>query len=161
MINGTTFENCLRLNLVVDDPDSAYLSGSGYAIFAPGVGLIKLEFTRIDSSEEYSGTTVTYEYREQDTFQPHSVSGTVITEGTNPAEDYYVQISIFIMDYASVTDASGAFTLEDIYGPDINLLIAQQDSEYDELLDWEALKETQIYNVTDDITGLTINLSEL
>lgn len=160
-VNGTSFENCLRINLVVDDPDSAYLSGSGYAIFAPGTGLVKLEFTRIESSEEYSGTTVTYEYLEQDNFEPHSISGTVIPDGTTAAEDYYVQISTFIMDYTSVTDEQGNFTLEDIYGPDIHLFIAKQNSEYNELLDWDTRKETHIYNVTDNITGLEIDLSEL
>lgn len=157
-INGTTFENCLRINLVVDDPDSAYLSGSGYAIFAPGTGLIKLEFTRAAGSEDYSGKKVTYEYLEQATFEAHSVSGTVTTDGSDPASDYYVQISTSILDSTSKTDEDGKFTLENIYGPDINLYISLQDGES---LEWDTIKETQIYNVTENVTGLNINLSEL
>lgn len=159
-INGTTFENCLRLNLVVDDPDSAYLSGSGYAIFAPEVGLVKIEFTRAESTEASSGKTVTYEYLEQDTFEAHSVSGTVTTNGSDPASDYYVQISTSILDSTSKTDENGKFTLENIYGPDIHLTIGEAD-ENNENINWNTRKETHIYNVTEDITGLTINLSEL
>lgn len=164
-VAGTPFANCIRIDRVADVAGEDYTNGTGYAVLAPGIGIVKIEFTRAESGESYANTTVTYEYVEHTTFEPNSISGTVTTDGATPAENAYVQIASGVLDPASHADATGAFTLAGIYGPDVRLFVGYNgNDEHEQWLDFDYPeegypKEYVLNDVTGDVTGLQINLS--
>lgn len=166
-VNSNTFDECIRISIEDNSEGNPYVNGAGYFIVAPDVGIIQIRYNRSVSEEAYSDTTVTYDYLEEDTFTPVSISGTVTTDGTTPAEDVYVQISAKILNKTVKTDENGAFSLPDIYGPDINLYLGYNgNDDHEDLLDFDYPeegypKEYVINGITGDITGVIIDLSSL
>lgn len=166
-INGVTFDNCLKIEYVSDIDGDDYTNGSGYAIFAPDMGLVKLEFTRSESDEPYGNCKVVYEFLEAQSFIDNEISGTITSDGITPVSDLHVQIASSILDSTSKTDASGYYTLPNIYGPDIHLRLGYNgNDENDENLDFDFPdntypKEVTINGVSSDIVDADFDLSSL
>ncbi len=132
-------------------------TGSGYAILAPGVGIVESSFTRGD------GSLNSYVYQETQDFVLNTISGTVTTDG-EAAAGYVIALRTFNITSWDVTDSSGNFSLE-AYGPDVPVFIGV-DNDGDSSIDYDKPtgdhpKRYTIRNVTGDRTGASINLSEI
>ena len=156
--DGTTFQGTVRVDADVPAPDGddPYYTGSGYAILAPGVGIVESSFTRDD------GSMNSYVYQETQNLGLNTISGTVTTDGTTPAEDYVIAMSTYNITSWDVADSSGNFSFE-AYGPDVPVFIGKDD-DGDSSIDYDNPtsdypKRYTIPNITGDTTGVTIDLS--
>jgi len=118
-INGHIFTNCIRISISsTDECDSEYLKGAGFFIVARDIGIVQLDFNR--AGEGYSGTTVRYEYVEENTFTPFTLSGNVVDASNDSLPEVLVQVSNCNGCIASQTNIEGFFSLS-VYGPDVVL----------------------------------------
>ena len=116
---GSTFTNCIRVEIQNDNAVNTYMEGRGYYIYSLGAGLIKLHFNRSDF------TQVDFEIISSTTYPAaYQVSGTVEDSGRNPLPGLEVQLSWRDFGLGSTTDAAGAFSAE-AYGPDMQLYIGE------------------------------------
>lgn len=159
-VGGKTFQGTVRVEATVPAPDGddPYFKGSGYAILAPGVGIVESSFTRQD------GTVNSYAYQEEQEFGRNTISGTVTTDGVTAAAGYVVALSTFNITSWDVTDSNGDFSLE-AYGPDVRLYLGK-DEDGDSSIDYDVPggsypKRYTIHGVTGDNPGIEINLSEI
>ena len=175
-VGAQTFNNCIRIDIDRPDiDDRKYTNGSGYAILAPEIGIVKIEFTRgaeLDpisaaAGDDYTNTTITFTYIEHTTFELNSISGTLTTNGTNPAPDVYVQLADEIFNTSVISDSSGNYTLTNTYGPDLQLYFGYDgndalggvmDSDYP---DSTYPKEYVVNGISGDVSDLIIDLSSL
>lgn len=157
-VRSSTFSNCIKVTADVPDPDDAYYEGSGWAVLAPETGIVELSFTRAD------GTDNTYEYETSNDFATHTISGTVTTDGTNPAENYIVAIATRDVTSWVVTDNDGKYSIS-AYGPAVQFSIGLDDDR-DHTIDFNNSddpypKEYTVRDVTSDMSGIDIDLSSL
>jgi hypothetical protein len=148
-IGSNTFNNCQRIN-IVDTNANSYLNGNGYFLLAEGIGIVKLVFTRADSSQ------VVYTYDSHSQLTLHTLSGNVYSSSGVPAVGKHIQISNGNWGIRSTTDATGYFSLQ-CYGPDIVLRIGD-DTDSNNYLDGMP-KEYWVNNISADQTNLSIDLS--
>ncbi len=151
-INGTEFNNCVRVEIDTSNDTNSYLRGSGFYIVAEGVGIVKLEFVRV------SGEKCLYEYVESKKLARHNISGKIVVSQALIA--LYgmpvVQISTSSWGNRSTVNSDGSFSLQ-VYGPDILLWVGfDKDGNYQlDLTNYPKYpKEYLVNNITSDVGGL-------
>ena len=126
---GTTYTDCIRVEIQNDTAVNNYMEGRGHYIYSRGVGLIKLHFNRSDF------TQVDFEIINSHTYPTaYQVSGTVQNGGGTPLPGLEVQLSWRDFGLGSTTDAAGAFSAE-AYGPDMQLYIGEDNDSNGDLDD--------------------------
>ncbi|MFW5712174.1 MAG: carboxypeptidase-like regulatory domain-containing protein [Spirochaetota bacterium] len=152
---GSTFTNCIRVEIQNDNAVNTYMEGRGYYIYSLGAGLIKLHFNRPSDF-----TQVDFEIISSHPYpSPYQVSGTVEDSGGNPLPGLEVQLAWRDFGLGSTTDATGAFTAE-AYGPDMQLYIGEDNDSNGDLDDNQPDAnypyEPIITNLTGNRTGLVV-----
>lgn len=119
-----TFDDTLRVDVTIDataaqnfpssDPLGAdYWEGSGYAVFARGVGVVEISYDRANLGN------ISIEYRDHGTLSQTTISGTVKDENGNGLEGYHVELDQDVSTddglEGAVTNGSGEFNLS-VYG---------------------------------------------
>ena len=125
-VNGTSFDNCLRVSVDNGEDDSDYLRGSGTFMLAKGVGIVQVAFNR-DSGED-----VLFEYLEHGRQTAYRLCGSLTGAPGESLEGLAVQLADCDGGVRSFVDADGHFTIS-AAGPDVVLRVGRDDDENGEL----------------------------
>ena len=119
-VNGTMFNDCIRVTVDNTQDSDELLRGSGYFILARNIGIVQMVFNRDD------GSTVLFEYQEQGVQTLYKLCGTLSSTTGGSVEGLVIQSSN--CDDAERCDVAmdGTFTMN-TYGPDVVLRVGYDD----------------------------------
>ncbi len=151
-VNGTTFQNCIKISIdtTTSTYDGEYTKGTGYFILAEDVGIVYIVFTR--TAWNYAGTVVQYNYESQQNFVQRTISGKLYKADGSPAAGLKVRLSTCSTFNQSVIGADGSFSIR-AYGPDITIYVGYDydDDGYFDSYDPLYYQEITFNNITGDI----------
>lgn len=146
IMNGTTFDDCIKITIDASQDENDYLRGSGYYVLARDIGIVEIVFNRA------SGESCRYEYVEHRQLTSHTLTGKVVSVQQAPI----VQISTLDWGGRSIPDSDGNFSLH-VYGPDVVIWIGfdgDDDGTFD-FDDYPNYPRNYIVNdITSDVEGL-------
>jgi hypothetical protein len=119
-VNGTIFNDCIRIAVANPQDSDELLRGSGYFILAGNIGIVQMVYNRDN------GSTVLFEYREQGLQTSYKLCGTLSSTTGGSVEGLVIQPSN--CDDAERCDLTmGGTFIMNTYGPDLVLRVGYDD----------------------------------
>ena len=119
-VNGTSFNDCIKVTVDNSKDSDDYLKGNGHCILAKGIGIVQMVFNR------ENGHNILFEYMEHGQQTLYTLCGTLSNTAGESVEGLVVQISNCDNAVKSAVDTDGRFTIS-VFGPDAVLRVGYDD----------------------------------